>query len=90
MGLLTQPRPFAAIQGRMLEVTRQRLVIHTVSLQLAQDNSKSHKADATHLLLLLKHLISFKNYRNHGLERHGWRRKALLHRDVYQRGPWIR
>ena len=76
----------------MLEVTRQRLVIHTVSLRLAQDNSKSHKADATHLLLLLllKHLISFKNYRSHGLERHGWQRKALLYKDVYQRGPWLR
>ena len=69
----------------MLEVTRQRLVIHTVSLRLAQDNNKSHKADATHLLLflVLKHLISFKNYRSHGLKRHGWQRKALLHMDVH-------
>ena len=26
-------------------------------------------------------LISFENDCSHGLERHGWRRKALLHRD---------
>ena len=44
--------------------------------------------DATHLLLILlfQHLISFKYCRSHGLERHGWQRKALLHMDVHQRG----